>query len=93
MKSLKQVPGLGKGRLQYLTEDKYNEIVSCVTEFPTLSSKERKAKYSQGHVWNKKYKVLSVGNSRELILNPDYKRAERRERERMKRGAKERLTH
>ena len=73
MKSLEQIPGLGKDRSQYLTEDKYNEIVLCVTEFPTLSSKEKKAKYSQGHAWIKKYKVLSVGNSRELILNPDFK--------------------
>jgi len=73
MKSLEQIPGLGKDRSQYLTEDKYNEIVSCLTEFSTLSSKEKKEKYSQGHAWNKKYKLVSVANSRVLILNPEFK--------------------
>ena len=73
MKSLEQIPGLGKDRSQYLTEDKYNEIVSCLAEFSTLTSKDKKVKYPQGHAWNKKYKLLSVANSRVLILNPEFK--------------------
>ena len=73
MKSLEQITGLGKDRSQYLTEDKYNKIVSCLAEFSTLTLKEKKVKYSQGHAWNKKYKLLSVANSRVLILNPEFK--------------------
>ena len=56
MKSLEEIPRLGKDRSQFLTEEKYNEIVSCVTEFDDLGYKERRTEYSQGYMWSKSTK-------------------------------------
>ena len=46
MKSLEQTPGLGKDRSQYLTEDKFNEIASSVTEFSRSVLRKKKTKYT-----------------------------------------------
>ena len=63
--------GLGAERSQFLTKQKYDEIVKCLQQWESMSAKERKEQWPQGHAWLKKYALFGEGESAVLIFNPD----------------------
>ena len=62
----------GEERSQFLTKEKYEEILECLLGWDSMgNSSERKAKYSQGYAWIKKYTVVKSGGLHLVCIDPD----------------------
>ncbi|KAL3922535.1 MAG: hypothetical protein SGPRY_004529 [Prymnesium sp.] len=59
-------------RSQFLTKEKYEEILDCLLGWNSMgNTSERKAKYSQGYAWIKKYTVVKSGGVHLVCIDPD----------------------
>ncbi|KAL3897571.1 MAG: hypothetical protein SGPRY_013023 [Prymnesium sp.] len=63
----------GEERSQFLTKEKNPEILEYLLGWDSMgNSSERKAKYSQGYAWIKKYTVLKSGGLHLVVcIDPD----------------------
>ena len=61
---------------QFLTKDKYDEILQCLQAWDTHSAAEGRQQWPQHWAWHKKYSVFRSGETAALIFNDSGKEAD-----------------